>query len=517
MQQIVRLLVLAAALALAAGAWAQTDAGARFALVVGNASYHRGALPTPSGDAKAMAEALRGLGFQVVELIDGGKAEMESAVMQAAEAMRGGRSIGLFFYAGHALQFGHRNYLVPVDARLAGPTDVLAQTVDVQSVVEAFERAGNRNNVFVFDASRDHPFSASASGRGLAQMDAPPGSFLAFAASPGEVADEARTAGGTSLYTHHLLAELALPGAKIEDLFKRVRYQVRKHSQGRQLPWESTSLEHDFHFDLPATAAGPLAPARPPQAEALHVRPQTFRSEFVADGTRFIGNFQADASGRSYSGTGRVIWADGSSFDGTLVQGLRDGLGHYAWANGQRYEGEWRDDRPSGAGRLWFANGDVYEGLVEDGHPNGQGRMRFAGGDRYVGEFKAGIADGRGAYTWANGQTLVGRWVAGRVEGDATLRFVNGNVYEGGVAQGRPEGPGRMAFRSGDVYAGEFKAGRPDGEGVYSWPNGDRFVGRWVDGRREGLGVMTWRNGDRWEGRYRADEQGEGQWIAAAK
>jgi hypothetical protein len=525
MQQVLRSLALLGAMALGlcwalASAQALTPTASRFALVIGNGAYHTGPLPTPSQDAKAVAQALRSLGFKVIELIDASKADMNAALLQAGEAMNGGLTIGVLYYSGHALQFGQRNYLVPVDARLSGPGDVLAHTLDVQGVLQVFERAGNRSNVFVFDACRESPFGASASARGLAQMEAPPGTLVAFAAAPGEVANDTSPVGGLGLYTHHLLAELGLSGGKIEDLFKRVRYQVRKHSHGQQLPWESTSLEDDFYFDLPRVLADEAPSAgRPPQVgdAGQPVRAAPFRSEFLAGKTQFIGSFKADTKANSYSGTGKVVWADGDSFEGTLVSGKREGHGKFAWADGQRYEGQWRDDQPNGQGMLWFANGDVYEGTLVDGQPRGQGRMRFATGDRYVGELQQGVAHGRGAYTWTNGQTLVGRWIDGRVEGIATMRFVNGDVYEGEVVQGHAEGQGRMAFRSGDVYTGRFKRGLPDGEGTYTWPNGDRFVGRWNVGQREGAGVMTLRNGDRWEGRYSADRQAEGQWIVVAK
>ena len=523
MQQVLRTLALLGAMALGlccALASAQTPTTSRFALVIGNGAYKAGPLPTPAQDAKAVAEALRRLGFKVVELIDAGKADMNAGLLQAGEAMSGGLTLGVFYYSGQALQFGQRNYLVPVDARLSGPGDVLAHTVDVQGVVQVFERAGNRSNVFVFDACREHPFGNSASARGLAQMEAPPGTMVAFAASPGEVADDTRPVGGLGLYTHHLLAELSQSGGKIEDLFKRVRFQVRKHSQGQQLPWESTSLEEDFHFDLPQVLAVEAPSAGRPRQDGSAGQPiaaEPFRSEFFAGTTQFIGSFKADPKADSYSGTGKVIWANGGRFEGTLVAGKREGHGKFFWSNGQRYEGQWRDDHPNGQGMLWFANGDVYEGTLVDGQPRGQGRMRFATGDRYVGEMQQGFPHGRGVYTWPNGQTLVGRWVDGRVEGIATMRFVNGDVYEGEVTQGQAEGQGRMAFRSGDVYTGRFRSGLPDGEGTYAWPNGDRFVGRWTGGQREGAGVMTLRNGDRWEGRYSADRQAEGQWFVVAR
>jgi hypothetical protein len=80
-------------------------------------------------------------------------------------------------------------------------------------------------------------------------MDAPPGTLLAFATAPGRVAEDGNPIDGNGLYTHHLVREMRRPATKVEDVFKRVRVQVRKDSQGRQIPWESTSLEDDFFFD----------------------------------------------------------------------------------------------------------------------------------------------------------------------------------------------------------------------------------------------------------------------------
>jgi Caspase domain len=104
----------------------------------------------------------------------------------------------------------------------------------------------------ILDACRDNPFKAAlATGRGLAPLDAPAGTFLAYATAPGNVAEDGDIAdgNGNGLYTQYLLQELQGPAAKIEDVFKRVRLSVRKKSQGRQIPWESTSLEEDFYFN----------------------------------------------------------------------------------------------------------------------------------------------------------------------------------------------------------------------------------------------------------------------------
>jgi hypothetical protein len=101
----------------------------------------------------------------------------------------------------------------------------------------------------VLDACRNNPFSNTASSKGLAPVDAPPSTFLAYATAPGNVAEDGDEKSGNGLYTQFLLQELKKPTAKIEDVFKRVRLNVRQKSEGRQTPWESTSLEEDFYFN----------------------------------------------------------------------------------------------------------------------------------------------------------------------------------------------------------------------------------------------------------------------------
>jgi hypothetical protein len=121
--------------------------------------------------------------------------------------------------------------------------------VDIEAVMTAFKSAGNRMNIVVLDACRDDPFAngKTSSGKGLAPLDAPTGTFLAYATAPGNVAQDGT--GKNGLYTGFLLQELEKPTARIEDVFKRVRFQVRKASEGAQIPWETTSLEDDFVFN----------------------------------------------------------------------------------------------------------------------------------------------------------------------------------------------------------------------------------------------------------------------------
>ncbi|CAD5373266.1 CASPASE_P20 domain-containing protein [Rubrivivax sp. A210] len=241
--------------------------GPRVALVIGNAAYDAAPLPNAANDARAMAALLAEMGFRVVTVRDAGRARMEQALAQARELLAGRGGTGLLYYAGHGLQLDWRNYLLPVDAAPASAAEVPRLAFDIQVALDAFREAGNRMNIVVLDACRDNPFGRSATGRGLAPLDAPPGSFLAYATAPGNVAEDGTAADGNGLYTRFLLQELRRPEAHIEDVFKRVRLQVRRASQGRQVPWESTSLEDDFVF-----ASGAKPPVPPPAEREAQMR-----------------------------------------------------------------------------------------------------------------------------------------------------------------------------------------------------------------------------------------------------
>ncbi len=240
--------LLASAAALPFSSLAQQAGLLRVALVIGNAAYASAPLINPGRDAAAVAARLRALGFQVIERRDATRAQMAAALDEAAAALKGREGVGLLYYAGHGLQIDWRNYMLPVDFRIASAADVPGQGLDVQQVLEAFRGAGTRTHIVVLDACRDNPFGGSSAAKGLAPLDAPSGSFLAYATAPGHVADDGDPADGNGLYTRHLLQALQQPEVPIEDLFKRVRSQVRRASGGRQIPWESTSLEEDFAF-----------------------------------------------------------------------------------------------------------------------------------------------------------------------------------------------------------------------------------------------------------------------------
>ena len=236
---------------LALPSWAQNAAGGdRVALVIGNSSYPNAGLPNARNDAASISTALREMGFDVVLAQDASRAKMRTAFEELGRKLAGRNATALFYFAGHGLQLDWRNFLMPVDAAPSVAADVAASCIDIGEVLNIFTRARTKLNVVVLDACRNNPFADKATGKGLAQMDAPPSTILAYATAPGNVADDGPN--GNGLYTAALLPELKKPEQKIEDIFKRTRFAVRRQSLGRQIPWESTSLEEDFYFLPPA-------------------------------------------------------------------------------------------------------------------------------------------------------------------------------------------------------------------------------------------------------------------------
>jgi len=256
----VALLAVALAALLAGPAQAQAPAAdaargeKRIALVIGNGAYPSAPLRNPARDARGMGAALREQGFEVTLLENAGQKETRRAVNEFGKKLRDG-GVGLFYYAGHGLQVNGRNYLVPVDAAIDDESEVEIEAVDVGSVLSRMDTARNRLNIVILDACRDNPYARSFRSpvRGLASIDAPSGTLIAYATAPGRVARDGTGANG--LYTGELLRAMGVPGLRIEDVFKRVRQSVQQQTGGEQVPWESSSLVGDFVFAPQAVAA----------------------------------------------------------------------------------------------------------------------------------------------------------------------------------------------------------------------------------------------------------------------
>jgi hypothetical protein len=235
--------------------WAQTDDGLKLlrspklALVIGNSKYRHSPLANPANDARGMAAALQEVGFSVTSGLELTQAAMREAIQAFSDNLTKSKAVGLFYFAGHGAQLAWRNYLLPVDAEIGDVQELRERAVDLNSLIDGIRKAGNPMNVIVLDACRDNPFGSTTrvDQKGLSQLDAPPGTFLAYATSPGNTAIDG-DGSVNGLYTEHLLREIRVTEAKVEDVFKRVRLGVRRRSRGQQIPWESTSLEQDFYF-----------------------------------------------------------------------------------------------------------------------------------------------------------------------------------------------------------------------------------------------------------------------------
>ncbi|HUX95744.1 MAG TPA: caspase family protein [Bacteroidales bacterium] len=222
----------------------------RIALVIGNSDYENaGMLANPLNDAEDMEEALKDLGFEVTLVKNAGMAKLKSVIEDFGLKLSN-YDIGLFYYAGHGVQSKGYNYFIPVDAELKSEAQVEFNCVRTVRLLSLMEAATNSTNIIILDAFRNNPFerswSRSASGGGLAFMDAPSGSLIAYASSPGRTASDGY--GRNGLYTSALLQYIKEPGLSIEQMFKKVRETVSKKSGEAQVPWESTSLVGNFYF-----------------------------------------------------------------------------------------------------------------------------------------------------------------------------------------------------------------------------------------------------------------------------
>lgn len=224
----------------------------RVALVIGNSAYVRSPLKNPVNDARAIAAAFRELGFEVLLRENASEKDMKRAVEEFGDRLRGG-GVGVFFFAGHGIQVGGRNYLVPVDANIRNERDIEIDAIDVNRVLSRMEDARNRLNIVILDACRDNPFGRGfrSIARGLAAIDAPSGTLIAYSTAPGKLARDGDGANG--LYTGELVKAIRESSLRLEDVFKRVRASVRRLTNGEQIPWEASSVEGDFVFNLGRT------------------------------------------------------------------------------------------------------------------------------------------------------------------------------------------------------------------------------------------------------------------------
>jgi WD40 repeat protein len=220
----------------------------RLALVIGNGSYTQaGKLNNTINDANSMAQVLQELGFEVLKVTDGTYEQMKNAIYTFGDRISD-VNVSLFYYAGHGLEVDGTNYLVPVDANIQSALDVKLKAIPLTGVIRTMEFSNDEGlNMLILDACRNNPFPTGkrSSGSGLAQIQPPSGTLIAYATDPGSVASDGDQANG--LYTGELVKQLKV-SQRIEDIFMNTRNSVEKLSSGKQRPWEEARLKGVFYL-----------------------------------------------------------------------------------------------------------------------------------------------------------------------------------------------------------------------------------------------------------------------------
>jgi len=226
-----------------------------------------------------MEKTLRQAGFEVITLIDADRDTLKRAMVGFGRVLReSGTEAGLFYFAGHGMQVKGENYLVPVSANITSEDEADLETININDFLSVMNSSQTKVNIVILDACRNNPFvtSGRSAARGLAPVDAPKGTYIAYATSPGSVALDG--AGTNSPYTEALASAMLEPGVPIERVFKNARARVLEATGEQQLPWETSSITGEFYFvpggsDDTAAATAPQtqtadAPAQPQEQAA---------------------------------------------------------------------------------------------------------------------------------------------------------------------------------------------------------------------------------------------------------
>jgi hypothetical protein len=222
------------------------------ALVIGNAAYKSAAaLKTPITDASVVSETLLAAGYEVTELHDIGKANIEPSMRDFLDKVTAGGpdAVAIFYFSGYATQTNGENFLVPVDATINEESDVAREAFRLRDFINELAKTPLAARIIILDASRDHQFGLASRKpvtKGLAAQDMISGTLVAFAAAPGAVSIDG--SGDQSSYTKALVATMRQPGLDMEQIFKKTRLQISKTTSQTQIPWMISALDVEVHL-----------------------------------------------------------------------------------------------------------------------------------------------------------------------------------------------------------------------------------------------------------------------------
>ncbi len=222
------------------------------ALVIGNESYrHLTSLNNPGSDARDMCALLKKLDYKTTCLINTPtRRELRDAIQQFTANAKDG-SETFFYYAGHGVQSHGENYLIPVEARIISEPDIDFEGVSLSYLLQSLAVARTSPNIIILDACRNNPFGSSSKlliSQGLARVDPPVGTILAYATSPNKVAMDGT--GRNGLFTKHLLTHLAIPGFSLDEMFRKIAAGVEEEATRtysyEQVPYRSSSYSAKY-------------------------------------------------------------------------------------------------------------------------------------------------------------------------------------------------------------------------------------------------------------------------------
>ena len=350
-------------------------AGKRVALIIANARYAAGPqLRTPPADAALMQQSLRRAGFDNPVLVaDATKQQMEEA-LRAFGRSADGADIALIYFAGHGVEVGGQNYLIPTDARLLQDRDADLEAVRLESVRAIVAHA--RLRLIILDACRDNPFLATMTrtfrtrgfSRGFADIEEADGEAVFYSTAAGAVADDGN--GTNSPFAAALAQRITQPGLELSDMLKKVRGDVMRSTGSVQRPFWYGSYPDDAFYFVPApvvvapTLAGPQIEALVWQG-ALAANSNEGFADYLSrypDGI-FVGQARANIR-RSQTPPAPAVTTAVPSQAGGMAQPVAD-----AMAKGDRYfQGE-------GVGRDYAQAAIWYRRAADAGDRQGMERL----------------------------------------------------------------------------------------------------------------------------------------------